>query len=63
MQRFLPTRRPSTHVERLHGELCISEWTTKTHSVARHESPSVGDQSSAQQEIPMLTDRLERRLR
>jgi hypothetical protein len=26
----LPKRRHTTHVERLHGELCIYEWTTKT---------------------------------
>src|SRR6476646_4674445 len=25
-----PARRATTHVETLHGELCIYEWTTKT---------------------------------
>jgi len=30
MTSIRPTRRSTTHVETLHGELCIYEWTTKT---------------------------------
>jgi hypothetical protein len=58
----LPQRRSTTHVERLHGELCLYEWTTKTVHALNPAAARVWDMCDGSTTIDEMTTAVRRDL-
>src|SRR5215471_4371239 len=56
---LIPKRRSTTHVEMLHGELCIYEWTTKTVHALNPAAARVWEMCNGRTTIDEMTAALE----
>jgi hypothetical protein len=53
---LLPKRLSTTHVETLHGELCVYEWTTKTVHALNPAAAGVWEMCDGETSVDEMAD-------